>query len=90
MRPLSLRRTARFRRGGKADTPDKFAKGFFGNRAKGTVARAKNIERRLEHLVTDERIDRASPELANEAGFRCYPGQWLCRPINPRPGNRLW
>jgi ATP-binding cassette subfamily F protein 3 len=53
-----LRRAARFRRGGKADTPDKFAKGFFGNRAKGTVARAKHIERRLEHLLTDERIDK--------------------------------
>jgi ATP-binding cassette, subfamily F, member 3 len=53
-----LRRTARFRRGGKADTPDKFAKGFFGNRARGTVARAKHIERRLEHLLTDERIEK--------------------------------
>jgi ATP-binding cassette subfamily F protein 3 len=53
-----LRRTARFRRGGKADTPDKFAKGFFGNRSRGTVARAKHIERRLEHLLTDERIEK--------------------------------
>jgi ATP-binding cassette subfamily F protein 3 len=53
-----LRRTARFRRGGKADTPDKFAKGFFGNRARVTFARAKHIERRLEHLLTDERIDK--------------------------------
>ena len=53
-----LRHTARFRRGGKADTPDKFAKGFFGNRARGTVARAKHIERRLEHLLTDERVDK--------------------------------
>ncbi len=53
-----LRRTARFRRGGKADTPDKFAKGFFGDRSSGTVARAKHIERRLEHLLTDERIEK--------------------------------
>jgi ATP-binding cassette subfamily F protein 3 len=68
-----LRRTARFRRGGKADTPDKFAKGFFGNRAKGTVARAKNIERRLEHLLTDERIDKPHQSWQMKLDFGATP-----------------
>jgi ATPase subunit of ABC transporter with duplicated ATPase domains len=53
-----LRGIARFRKGGKADSGDKFAKGFFANRGAGTVARAKAIERRLELLLTDERIDK--------------------------------
>jgi ATP-binding cassette subfamily F protein 3 len=53
-----LRHAARFRRGGKADTGDKFAKGFFADRSRGTVARAKHIERRLEHLLTDERVEK--------------------------------
>ena len=54
----SVRDTARFRRGGKADTGDKFAKGFFANRGKERIALAKNIERRLEHLLTEEHIDK--------------------------------
>jgi ATP-binding cassette subfamily F protein 3 len=53
-----FRGLARFRKGGKADTGDKFAKGFFANRGKETVKKAKNVERRLEHLLTDERIDK--------------------------------
>jgi ATPase subunit of ABC transporter with duplicated ATPase domains len=53
-----LRGLAKFRRGGKADTADKFAKGFFANRSAGTVGRAKQVERRIERLLTDERIDK--------------------------------
>jgi ATP-binding cassette subfamily F protein 3 len=53
-----LRGVAKFKRGGKGDTGDKFAKGFFGNRSAGTVARAKNLERRLEHLMTEDRQDK--------------------------------
>lgn len=53
-----LRGIARFRKGGKADTNDKFAKGFFGNRSKETVARAKQIERRIETLLTRDKIDK--------------------------------
>ncbi len=53
-----LRGLGRFRRGGKADTGDKFAKGFFANRGAATIGRAKHIEARLEHLRTDERIDK--------------------------------
>ncbi|MCB0209435.1 MAG: ABC-F family ATP-binding cassette domain-containing protein [Anaerolineae bacterium] len=53
-----LRGQAKFRRGGKADTPDKFAKAFFANRSAATIGRAKNIERRIESLLTDDRIDK--------------------------------
>lgn len=53
-----LRGIAQFRKGGKADTGDKFAKGFFANRGLETIRRAKQIEARLEHLMTDEHIDK--------------------------------
>jgi ATP-binding cassette subfamily F protein 3 len=47
------------KKGGKADGGDKFAKGFFGNRATKNVAgRAKNIEARIDHLLTDEKVDK--------------------------------
>ncbi len=47
------------KKGGKADGGDKFAKGFFGNRATKNVAgRAKNIEARIDHLLTDEKIEK--------------------------------
>ncbi|HRJ56640.1 MAG TPA: ABC-F family ATP-binding cassette domain-containing protein [Anaerolineales bacterium] len=47
------------RKGGKADGGDKFAKGFFGNRATKNVAgRAKNIEARIDHLLTDKKIEK--------------------------------
>lgn len=53
-----LRGLAKFRRGGKADSGDKFAKGFFADRGLETVRRAKRIEARLEELMTDERIEK--------------------------------
>ncbi|MCL4562545.1 MAG: ATP-binding cassette domain-containing protein [Chloroflexi bacterium] len=53
-----LRGLAKFKRGGKADTRDGFARGFFANRSLGTVGRAKQIERRLEKLMTEERIEK--------------------------------
>jgi ATP-binding cassette, subfamily F, member 3 len=54
----SVRADATFKRGGKADTGDKFAKGFFANRSKERVKRAKQIERRLERLLTEDKIDK--------------------------------
>lgn len=61
-----LKRAARYirsltvmKKGGKADGGDKFAKGFFGNRATKNVAgRAKNIEARIDLLLTDEKVDK--------------------------------
>ncbi|MCB0119639.1 MAG: ABC-F family ATP-binding cassette domain-containing protein [Anaerolineales bacterium] len=47
------------KKGGKADGGDKFAKGFFGNRATKNVAgRAKNIEARIDQLLNDEKIEK--------------------------------
>jgi ATP-binding cassette subfamily F protein 3 len=66
---LHMRGIARFKRGGKADGGDKFAKGFFANRGKGTIARAKHIERRLEQLLTEERIDKPAQTWQMKAGF---------------------
>jgi ATP-binding cassette subfamily F protein 3 len=49
------------KKGGKGDTGDKFAAGFFGNRATKNVAgRAKHIEARIEKLLTEERAERPS------------------------------
>ena len=56
-----LRGIARFRKGGKGDGGDKFAAGFFGNRTKATVGRAKNIEKRLERILTEDHIDKPRP-----------------------------
>jgi ATP-binding cassette subfamily F protein 3 len=53
-----LRGIARFKRGGKADSGDKFAKGFFANRSKGTISRAKQIEARLDRLLSDDKVDK--------------------------------
>ena len=56
-----LRGLARFKKGGKADTGDKFARGFFANRGQGTMGRAKHIEQRLERLLTTDRIAKPRP-----------------------------
>jgi ATP-binding cassette subfamily F protein 3 len=53
-----VRGDARFRRGGKADSGDKFAKGFFSDQSSGTMARARFLERRLERLLGDDRVDK--------------------------------
>ena len=54
----SVRADATFKRGGKADSGDKFAKGFFANRSKERVKRAKQIEKRLERLLTEDKLDK--------------------------------
>jgi ATP-binding cassette, subfamily F, member 3 len=49
----------KMKKGGKADGGDKFAKGFFGNRATKNVAgRAKHIEARIEKILTEERVEK--------------------------------
>jgi ATP-binding cassette, subfamily F, member 3 len=57
-----IRGLTRMKKGGKADGGDKFAKGFFGNRAtKNVVGRAKHIEARIEKLIDEERIVKPRP-----------------------------
>ncbi len=68
-----LRGIAKFRQGGKADTGDKFAKGFFANRGKETVRRAKAIERRIEILQTDEKIEKPKAGYALKLDFGEMP-----------------
>jgi ATP-binding cassette subfamily F protein 3 len=54
-----IRGLTKMKKGGKADSGDTFAKGFFGNRATKNVAgRAKHIEARLEKILTEERIEK--------------------------------
>ena len=53
-----IRGIARFRKGGKGDSGDKFARGFFGNRTLETVRRAKHLEKRLEFLTGEGSIDK--------------------------------
>jgi ATP-binding cassette, subfamily F, member 3 len=54
-----MRGLTKMKKGGKADSGDKFAKGFFGNRAtKNVAAKAKHIEARIEKLLTEEHIEK--------------------------------
>lgn len=53
-----VRGLARFRKGGKADSGDKFAKGFFANRSLETTRRAKSIEARIEKMLTEDHVEK--------------------------------
>ena len=54
-----IRGLTKMKKGGKADSGDKFARGFFGNRATKNVAgRAKHIEARIEKILTEERVEK--------------------------------
>jgi ATP-binding cassette subfamily F protein 3 len=54
-----IRGLTKMKKGGKADSGDKFAKGFFGNRSTKNVAgRAKHIEARIEKIQTEDRIEK--------------------------------
>src|SRR5215207_577775 len=56
---IHVRGLTKMKKGGKADSGDKFAKGFFGNRATKNVAgRAKHIEARIDRILTEERIEK--------------------------------
>jgi ATP-binding cassette, subfamily F, member 3 len=66
-----IRGLTKMKKGGKADGGDKFAKGYFGNRATKNVAgRAKNIEARIEHILDEEKIEkpRASYQIKLDFG----------------------
>ena len=68
-----IRGLSKFRRGGKADSGDKFAKGFFANRSLGTVKRAKQIEKRVERLLNDERVEKPKPAWEMKIEFEDLP-----------------
>jgi ATP-binding cassette, subfamily F, member 3 len=69
-----MRGIAKFKVGGKADGGDKFAKGFFANRGKETVAKAKRIEARVEKLLTEDRIDRPRLSWQMKVDFQSSEG----------------
>jgi len=53
-----LRRISQFKKGGKGDTNDKFAKGFFGDRTTHTARRALRIEKRIENTLEQDRKEK--------------------------------
>jgi len=53
-----VRSLTHFRKGGKADGGDKFAKGFFANRSLETSRRAKALEKRLEYLNGEGKVSK--------------------------------
>jgi ATP-binding cassette subfamily F protein 3 len=58
------------KKGGKADGGDKFAKGFFGNRATKRVAgKAKHIEARIEKIMTEEKLEKPGRSWEMKLGF---------------------
>ncbi len=69
-----MRGISKFKVGGKADSGDKFAKGFFANRGKETVAKAKRIEARVEKLLTDDRIERPRASWQMKVDFQSSEG----------------
>ncbi len=65
-----IRGLTKMKKGGKADGGDKFAKGFFGNRAtKNVVGRAKHIEARIDKLLDEERIEKPRPSWQMKLDF---------------------
>ena len=57
---IQRRSQAVFHKGGKADPrhADKFAAQYFADRSRDTMQRAKAIEKRIGHLLTDEHIEK--------------------------------
>jgi ATP-binding cassette subfamily F protein 3 len=68
-----VRGLANFRRGGKADSGDKFAKGFFANRSLATVKRAKQIERRVNRMLNEDRVEKPKPAWEMKIEFEDIP-----------------
>jgi ATP-binding cassette subfamily F protein 3 len=71
-----LRGMTKMKKGGKADSGDKFAKGFFGGRAtKGVAGRAKHLEARIEKLLNEDKIERPHPSWQLKLDFGAPPHQ---------------
>jgi len=70
-----VRSRARFRKGGKADpaNTDGFSVGFFANRSKETVQKAKNLEKRIQRLLTEERIEKPARSWEMKIEFGSLP-----------------
>ena len=63
---------AKYKKGGKADS-DKFAKGFYKSRSAGTIRRAKNLEKRIEYLQNEGRIEKPAASWQLKIDFENLP-----------------
>ncbi len=70
-----MRDRARFHPGGKTDpaNTDGFSIGFFSNRGKEVVQKAKNIERRIEKMMTEDRVDKPARKWEMKIDFGEVP-----------------
>ncbi len=68
-----VRSLGKFKKGGKADTGDKFARGFFANRSLETMRRAKQLEQRLSRLLNEDHLDRPKPTWEMKIDFDNIP-----------------
>ncbi|GAP39822.1 ribosomal protection-like ABC-F family protein [Flexilinea flocculi] len=55
---LRIRSSTKMHRGGKTDSGDKLAAGFFMNRSRKTIKRAVQIENRLNQLMTEDKKEK--------------------------------
>ncbi len=91
-----MRSLAKFHKGGKADpkNTDGFSVGFFANRGKETVQKAKNMEKRIDRLLNEEHIDKPGRtwQMKMEFGEVLSSGRmvlWLENLSVGYPGNLL-
>jgi ATP-binding cassette subfamily F protein 3 len=68
-----LRRLTQFKVGGKSDTRDKFAKGFFGDRTTHTARRALRIEKRIEKTLEEDRKEKPKQSWEMKLEFKDAP-----------------
>lgn len=70
-----MRSRARFHKGGKADpaNTDGFSVGFFANRAKETVQKAKHIEKRIQRLLNEDHIEKPARSWEMKIEFGSLP-----------------
>ena len=68
-----MRSQGQFHKGGKSDGGDKFAKGFFADRSRYAMRKAKHIEARVERLLTEERVEKPRPTWQMKLDFAQTP-----------------
>ena len=69
---LRKHQEATFKPGGKADS-DKFAKGFYRNRSSATIKLAKNLEKRIEYLKNEDKVEKPGQSWQMKIDFGDVP-----------------
>jgi ATP-binding cassette subfamily F protein 3 len=67
------KKEATYKPGGKADS-DKFAKGFYTSRSAGTIKRAKTLEKRIDFLMNEGRVEKPQQSWQMKIDFGDVPG----------------